>query len=144
MSEIRSEESEMSSVAEAAELLRRVAGPEEGRKTKGLIRDAAKLAMFSYTRTKDIWYGDARRIDAKEMDRLRDVAAKRDVEINISRLLAMREGLAKTDPEFHRETIDALEFALRAMGREVVPMALRQDRRLNQNNGQPVKQHHRT
>jgi hypothetical protein len=41
----------------------------------------------------------------------------------------MRDGLAATDPDLHRETIDALECALRGMGRPMVPVGLRDWRR---------------
>jgi hypothetical protein len=130
VSEFLSESAEMSSVAEASALLRSFVGDAPaGTKVKSLITSAAKAAGWPVTRAKDVWYGDARRIEAHEMDRLRAVAAKLEIERTINRLLALREGLAKTDPDFHRETIDALERALRGMGREVEPLGLRQDGR---------------
>lgn len=130
MSEILSEGSEMSSAAEASTLLRVVAGPREASdKIKSLIRRAARRLHWSPSRTKDVWYQDARRIDATEMDQLRDVAVQVEIETTKQRLLAMRNGLAATDPQFHRETIDALERALRGMGCEVDALGLRQDRR---------------
>jgi hypothetical protein len=135
VSEIQSESTEMSSVAEASTLLRSFVGDAPaGTKVKSLITSAAKAAGWKFTRTKDVWYRDARRIEAHEMDRLRSVAAKLEVERTINRLLVLREGLAKTDPDFHRETIDALERALRGMGREVGTVGLRQ-------NGRTLKHH---
>jgi hypothetical protein len=130
VSEIQSEITEMSSVAEASALLRSFVGDAPaGTKVKSLITSAAKAAGWTVTRAKDVWYGDARRIEAHEMDRLRSVAAKLEVDRTVNRLLVLRDGLAKTDPDFHRQTIDALERALRGMGREVEPVGFRQQRR---------------
>jgi len=39
-----------------------------------------------YSRTKDIWYGDARRIDAAEMDRLRREASNAELVAGIDAL----------------------------------------------------------
>jgi hypothetical protein len=131
VSEIQSESTEMSSVAEASTLLRSFVGDAPaGTKVKSLITSAAKAAGWTVTRAKDVWYGDARRIEAHEMDRLRSVAAKLEVDRTVNRLLVLRDGLAKTDPDFHRQTIDALERALRGMGREVEPVGFRQERRV--------------
>jgi len=38
---------------------------------KAAIRRASRRLGLPFNRTKDIWYGQARRIDAEEMDRLR-------------------------------------------------------------------------
>ena len=59
---------------EAKELLRRIAG--RGR-IKVRIQRAAEMLGWSYTRTKDLWYGNARRIDAEEMDPLRRLGAEK-------------------------------------------------------------------
>lgn len=108
-------------------LVRRIAEPRDvGDSVKAAIVRAARRLGFPFSRTKDLWYGDARRIDASEMDRLRDLAAKREAELLRSRLLALRDGLAATDAEFHRETIDALERALRNMGCDVGAVGLRE------------------
>lgn len=130
MPKIPSEQSEMSSVSEASSLLRRVAGPRDVEDSvKALIRRAARRLQWGFSRTKDIWYGNARRIDAAEMDRLRGEAARAEAEHLRARLVALRNGLAATDPELHRETIDALERALRAMGDPVGALVLRENRR---------------
>lgn len=140
MSDKRSEKFEMSSVAEASTLLRRVAGPRgSGDNIKRLIERAARRVGFGYSRARDIWYEDARRIDSEEMDRLRDRAAKFEAQETRDSLVAMRARLAQTDPEFHRETIDALDSALRAMGAEVGPVGLRPNRRRSLNNRRASK-----
>lgn len=128
MSEVPSERSEMSSVNEASVLVRCVAEPREvGDSVKAAIVRAARRLGFSFSRTKDLWYADARRIDAAEMDKLRDVAAKREANALRAQLLAARNALAATDEEFHRPQINALECALRNMGAEVVPVGFREE-----------------
>lgn len=140
MSDKQSEKFEMSSVAEASTLLRRVAGPRgSGDNIKRLIERAARRVGFGYSRARDIWYQDARRIDSEEMDRLRDKAARFEAQETRDSLVAMRNRLAATDPEFHRQTIDALDSALRSMGAEVGALGLRPDRRRSLNNRRASK-----
>jgi hypothetical protein len=128
MSEFPSEQSEMSSSSEARALVRQVAEPREvGDSVKAAIVRAAKRLGFRFTRTKDLWYGDARRIDSDEMDRLRERAARADARIAIANLLALRNRLATADADFHRPQIAALDDALRAMGAEVGTMAVREE-----------------
>lgn len=123
-----SSESEMSSVNEACDLVQRVAEPRASADSvKALVVRAARRLGFSFTRTRDIWYRHARRIDAHEMDRLRETAARIEADIAINSVLALRRRLTETDEEFHRETISALDDALRAMGATVDPMGFRKD-----------------
>lgn len=125
MCEQRSERSDMSSVVEASVLVRRVAGPREADDSvKALIRRAARRMQWKFSRTKDIWYRDARRIDAEEMDRLRERAARIEADVACARVLALRDALAATDARFHEPTIRALDSALREMGRPVGPLVL--------------------
>jgi hypothetical protein len=122
----QSENAAMSSVAEASELLRHVAGPREADDSvKALVRRASHRLRWSFSRTRDIWYRNARRIDAAEMDKLRAEARRVEIEIMRARLLVLRNSLASTDPQFHCETIDALERALRDMGCQVGAVAFR-------------------
>jgi hypothetical protein len=126
-SEKSSELSAMSSVNEASALVQRVAGPLEAGGIKAAIGRAARRLGFRYSRTKDIWYGDARRIDASEIDRLREEAARVEAEQAVSNVLALRDSLAATDPQRHREAIGALDIALGAMGAAVDPVELREE-----------------
>lgn len=118
----------ISSVSEASALVRRIAEPRAGigDSVKTAIVRAARQLEFSVSRTKDIWYQDARRIDSREMDRLRVVAAKREADALRARLLALRDDLAANNADLHRPTIDALERALRDMGDQVGAVAVRQ------------------
>lgn len=131
MSEFLSGNGEMSSVAEASILLKQVAGRRAASDSvKALIHRAARRLHWKQSRTKDIWYEDARRIDSFEMDTLRAEAARVEIEEARTRLLALRNGLAATDPDFHRDTIDALERALRGMGCAVGPVAFQERRQM--------------
>jgi hypothetical protein len=64
-----------SSVEEARILVRRCAEPcQAGESIKSALRRVTHRLQFSHIRTRALWYGEARRIDAREMDRLREVA----------------------------------------------------------------------
>jgi hypothetical protein len=64
-----------SSLEEAQFLVRKCAAPGPvGDTVKAAIRRSSQRLQLPFTRIKNIWYGEARRIDAKEMDQLRQVA----------------------------------------------------------------------
>jgi hypothetical protein len=61
-----------SSIDEARALIRQCAEPRKvGELVKEAIFRASRRLEMPISRARDIWYGDARRIDAEEMDRLR-------------------------------------------------------------------------
>jgi hypothetical protein len=67
-----------SPIEEAMARVRQCAEPRPaGDQVGAAILRASRRLGLSFTRTKDFWYGDARRIDAAEMDRLRHVAEKK-------------------------------------------------------------------
>lgn len=104
----------MSSEREACDLVRRVAEPRtEGDSVSQAIMRAARRLRWSITRTKALWYGEARRIDAAEMDQLRSLA--RDQAARYSR---MAEALRHIDPEMYSPDIDALISAAQRLGGE--------------------------
>lgn len=128
MFEKQSDKSAMSSSSEASALVRQIAEPRPvGDSIKSAIGRASRRLGFSFSRTKDIWYAHARRIHADEIDRLRDHAGRREAALAIENLLVMRNRLAAIDPEFHRDTIDALERALNSVGRPVSSLVLREE-----------------
>lgn len=101
----------MSSVSEASLLLRRAAEPRGiGDSVKSAIRRAANKIGFTYSRAKDIWYANARRIDADEMDALRREAKKQAATYD-----RIAHAMASTDADFYREDIAALVYAARAI-----------------------------
>lgn len=74
-----SERSPMSSAAEMTTLIRTVASPAmPGESVKAVIARAARRLGFTYSRTRGLYYGEARRIDAREIDRAREVARERE------------------------------------------------------------------
>ena len=71
------ESSEMSCEYEAAILLKRIAEPRQvGDSVKAAILRSAQRLGWKPSRTREIWYLRAHRIDAQEMDALRELAAK--------------------------------------------------------------------
>lgn len=125
-SENLSEGSDEGTKAEAARLLKLAAEPRPvGDSVKDAIWRAARAVGFACDRAKRIWYGEAKRIDAEELDKLRDfarerrariAAARADDQRNIEQLAALRGRLSARDPDFHRLDVEAIEFALRRMG----------------------------
>src|SRR5260370_40048342 len=72
--------SHASSIDEAQILVRRCAEPRPGAdQVKAAIRRASRRLEIPFSRTRDIWYADARRIDAEQMDRLRRGAEKAEL-----------------------------------------------------------------
>jgi hypothetical protein len=69
---------------------------------RGNVRASTRL-RWHYNRTRDVWYGRARRIDAVEMDALRAEARRQAAKYeNLARQMVT------TDPEFYQPEIAAL------------------------------------
>jgi hypothetical protein len=123
LSEKASEPSKMSAVLEAQTLVRSIAEPRAvGDSVKVSISKAARRLGFSFSRAKDIWYGDARRIDAAEIDKLRELAGQRRLLLARQSVLELRHALAGSDEGSYREVVASLDYALRHLGAEVRPM----------------------
>ena len=87
------------SIAEAKSLVRRCAEPVAVGGVKGAVRQASRRLGFPFTRTRDIWYGDAKRIDAIEMDRLRNEARNTEILVGIDALRTLATaGLPQSHP----------------------------------------------
>lgn len=109
MSDKSCENSDMS--CEASILVKRVAEPRGvGDSVKAAISRAAHRLGWKHSRTRDIWYARARRIDAHEMDALRRQAAK-----EAARYESVARAMEQTDPDFYRSDIIALVRAARAL-----------------------------
>ena len=112
-----------SEISDAMRMVRIAAGPRlVGDSIKAAIGRAARKLGWSFTRTRDIWYGDARRLDANEMDALRAIQRDRDTALaiidqrrHVEQIAALRARLATRDAEFHRLDIEALDFLLCAL-----------------------------
>jgi hypothetical protein len=107
-----------SSIDEAQTLVRRCAEPRPaGDQVKAAIRRASQRLDILFSRVRDIWYGDARRIDADEMDKLRQEAEKAE----LTRAVAAIEFLKNkaVAPASH-QVITSLHAALLAFQRDTV------------------------
>jgi hypothetical protein len=106
-----------SSIDEAQTLVRRCAEPRPpGDQVKAAIRRASRRLGLPFTRTRDIWYGDARRIDAAEMDRLRQAAENAEFAQAIAGIEVLRNRMLKSNLPASRQVFAALTAALSALG----------------------------
>lgn len=105
----------------ATEALKELAEPRPaGEPVKTAIDRAARRVGFIYSRTFEMWYGRARRIEQFEIDAITDALKHKrerdaanelhDLKLRLARLEAR---LAAGDSDFHRPTIDALGLGLR-------------------------------
>ena len=106
-----------SSINEAKALVRRCAEPRPaGDQVKAAVLRASRRLKLPFSRTKDIWYGDAQRIDAEEMDRLRWIAERAELSHAVTQVEALRNRmLASRSPTSH-QIVTALTTALHALG----------------------------
>jgi hypothetical protein len=65
-----------------------------------------------FSRTRDIWYGDARRIDAQEMDRLREAAAQTEFANAIDSIETLRDKMLALPSVTALQVAAALDSAL--------------------------------
>lgn len=124
MSEQRSKETKLSSVAEMSSLVREVAdfaAPSPNWKDR--VSAAARVLKLPFGRAKAHYYGQARRVEAEEMDRaraaaeeLREARLRRQAGEHLRWLNASIEHLRQTDEEFHSFDVDGLERALARLG----------------------------
>jgi hypothetical protein len=107
-----------SSIDEARTLVRRCAEPRPANDSvKAAIRRASQRLEIPFSRTRDIWYGDARRIDAEEMDRLRRGAEKAELAQAVAAIEFLKNKAVA--PASH-QVITNLHAALLAFQRDTV------------------------
>ena len=123
MSDKSSEQSEMSDAALAAQLLRGVVTVDAGATIKERIVKTSRALGWVYSRTRDVWYEQARRIDAHEMDALRAAVrqreleeAKREYRELDARLARLEAAVALANPTLDREALDLLQQEIRGPG----------------------------
>lgn len=120
MSEISSESKEMQDVLECQSMIKMIV-PRDSRSIQEWITATARKLGWTYTRTKDVWYADARRIDGHEKEQLKAIKAKRDADTASEKRIARNEyaelcdrisrletALAIADEDHGRPLIDAL------------------------------------
>ena len=106
-----------SSIDEAKTLVRRCAGPcPAGDQAKTAILRASRRLGFSFNRTRDIWYGNARRIDAEEMDRLRQEADDIEIACAVAEIKMLRNRMLVLETPDSREVVAGIDAALGALG----------------------------
>jgi acetyl-CoA acetyltransferase len=109
-----------SSIDEAQTLVRRCAEPRPAADSvKAAIRRASQRLDIPFSRVRDIWYGDARRIDAQEMDRLRQAASRTEFTNAIAGIETLRNQMLASRSEAARQVAAGLNAALCALGRNV-------------------------
>ena len=112
----------MTAQAEARQLVELIAGPVRlGENVKAALARVARLTGLGDRRVRGIWNGEARRIEAGEMDRLRqaalDASTLEDVErayrAHLARLRACQEvlGQGTVGPEASRQAALRLQAA---------------------------------
>ena len=110
-----------SSIDEAQTLVRRCAEPRPaGDLVKAAIRRASRRLDLPFSRTRDIWYGDARRIDADEMDKLRQEAEKAELAQAVLAIEFLKSKILATPALASPQMITSLDAALLACHREAV------------------------
>lgn len=104
----------VSAIQEAQALVRRCAEPRPASDhIKQAIRRASRRLDMPFSRIKNIWYGEAKRIDADEMDRLRHAAKEAELSQAIAAITGLRNKVLATADS---EVIAGLNSALRAVG----------------------------
>lgn len=105
-----------SSIDEAQTLVRRCAEPRPpGDSVKAAVRRASRRLGIPFSRTRDIWYGDARRIDAAEMDRLRQGAEKAELAQAVAGIEVLRNTMLESNLPASHQVFAALTAALSAL-----------------------------
>ena len=111
-----------SSIDEAQTLVRRCAEPRPaGDQVKAAVRRASQRLGIPFSRVRDIWYGDARRINADEMDQLRREAEKAELAQAVAAIEFLKSKLkSKAVAPSSHQAITNLHAALLAFQRDTV------------------------
>jgi hypothetical protein len=111
---------DVSAEIEASDLLRQSVGvPAFGAgNVKSAIWQAVKLTGFTYSRTRKIWYGEAK-VSPKELDRLRALSGKRERAASL-----VARGDLSNNYAVLGERLDALENELADLRRRLARAAV--------------------
>jgi hypothetical protein len=88
-----------------------------GDSVKAAIGRTADRVGIPFSRVRDIWYGDARRIDAWEMESLRAGADAAEVDIAMAGIEAARRCLQAVPSPLSSEAIASLDRTISILGR---------------------------
>jgi hypothetical protein len=109
-----------SSIEEASVLVRLCAEPcPAGDLVKVAIFRASQRLKMPVSRIKDIWYGDARRIDAHEMDQLRRSANEAELAQTAAAIEFLKEKLSASPSSAPYQAIATVQAALLACHRNM-------------------------
>jgi hypothetical protein len=98
MSELGSENSEMSDAAYAQDLMRGFVESRPGANLKQKLGSAAAALKWTHSRAKTVLYGEARRIDSREMEALRKAAKiKKQIGEAANEYTELRDRLARME-----------------------------------------------
>ena len=107
--------SHSSSIDEARTLVQRCAEPRPaGDLVKVAIFRASQRLNMPVSRVKDIWYGDARRIDAEEMDQLRLGANEAELAQTLAAIEFLKEKLLASPSSASYQAVAGIHAALLA------------------------------
>jgi hypothetical protein len=102
-----------SSIDEARTLVRQCAEPRPaGDLVKVAMFRASQRLSIPFSRVRDIWYGDARRIDADEMDQLRRAAKETELAQAVAAIEFLRSKILTSPSSASDEMITSLHAAL--------------------------------
>jgi hypothetical protein len=105
--------SHASAIDEARALVQRCAEPRPaGDLVKVAIFRASQRLNMPVSRVKDIWYGDARRIDAEEMDQLRRAAKEAELAQAVAAIELLRSKFLASPSLASDDAIASLHAAL--------------------------------
>jgi hypothetical protein len=104
------------SIAEAQTLVKRCAEPRPvGDQVKAAIHRASRRLKLPFNRARDMWYGDAKRIDSEEMDRLRTAAEQIELTQAIVCIASLRNRMLASPSRASHTVIAGLDGALRVL-----------------------------
>ena len=103
-------------MTDAALMLKELSLPwAAGERMKSILGRASSLARLKYSRTYEIWYGRARRIEPEEIEQIAEAlrlknekAARNEFHELKIRLARLEASLSARDPDFHSPDIDHL------------------------------------
>jgi hypothetical protein len=111
-------------MTDAAMMLKELSLPwAAGERMKSILERASRLARLKYSRTYEIWYGRARRIEPHEIKQIAEAlqiknerAARNELHELKLRLAKLEASLSAGDADFYRPSIDHAGDMVRQLG----------------------------
>jgi hypothetical protein len=111
-------------MTDAAMMLKELSLPwAAGERMKSILERASRLARLKYSRTYEIWYGRARRIEPEEIEQIAEAlrlknekAARNELHDLKLRLARLEASLSAGDADFYRPSIDYAGDVVRQLG----------------------------